>query len=55
MELISIRKLNNKHLLDLFDCGVYELNEYLKRYALKNDHITIEFSLTNIDYFITFG
>ena len=21
----------------------------------KNDHITIEFSLTNIDYFITFG
>lgn len=41
MELISIKTLSCKHLLKKFDCGIDELNNYLKRYAYKNDEENI--------------
>lgn len=38
--LVLITEID-KTVIKMFDCGVYELNFYLKKYALKNDNIGI--------------
>lgn len=37
MKLISIRNLTSKKIIEIFDCGINELNTYLKQYAFEND------------------
>lgn len=40
-KLISIKEINSKSSLKSFDCGVLVLNEFLSRYAMKNDLLGI--------------
>jgi len=35
--LVSIKEIQRKSLLKKFDCGIEKLNEFLSRYAIRND------------------
>ena len=39
--LVSIKEIQRKSLLKNFDCGIEQLNEFLSRYAIKNDELGI--------------
>ena len=39
--LISIKEIQRKSILKKFDCGIEKLNEFLSRYAIKNDELGI--------------
>lgn len=41
LKLVSIKNFHQKSILKSFDCGINELNEFLSRYALKNDTLGI--------------
>lgn len=40
-KLVSIKEIQQKSLLKKFDCGIEKLNEFLSRYAIKNDELGI--------------
>ncbi len=48
-KLVSIRDLKGKQSLKEFDCGVDVLNEFLSRYATKNDSIGIGKTFVALD------
>ncbi|UTC74924.1 GNAT family N-acetyltransferase [Treponema sp. OMZ 792] len=39
--LVSIKEIQQKSLLKKFDCGIEQLNEFLSRYAIKNEELGI--------------
>ena len=39
--LISIKEIQRKSILKKFDCGIEKLNEFLSRYAIRNDELGI--------------
>lgn len=39
--LVSIKEIRHKSLLKKFDCGIEKLNEFLSRYAIKNEELGI--------------
>ena len=39
--LVSIKEIQRKSLLKNFDCGIEQLNEFLSRYAIRNDELGI--------------
>lgn len=39
--LVSIKEIQRKSLLKNFDCGIEKLNEFLSRYAIRNDKLGI--------------
>ena len=39
--LVSIKEIQRKSLPKNFDCGIEQLNEFLSRYAIKNDELGI--------------
>lgn len=39
--LVSIKEIQGKSLLKKFDCGIEKLNEFLLRYAIRNDELGI--------------
>ena len=39
--LVSIKEIQRKSILKKFDCGIEKLNEFLSRYAIKNDELGI--------------
>lgn len=41
MKLVSIKENHSKQILKKFDCGIEVLNDFLSRYALKNDSLGI--------------
>ena len=41
LKLVSVKEINPKSILKKFDCQVEALNEFLQRYALKNDQLGI--------------
>ena len=39
--LVSIKEIQRKSILKKFDCGIEKLNEFLLRYAIRNDELGI--------------
>jgi hypothetical protein len=44
-----LHALSKEHKVKAFDCGNPTLNDYLKRYALKNDHLSIGKTFVALD------
>lgn len=49
LKLVSIKELHSKQILKSFDCGNEDLNEFLSRYALKNDLLGIGKTFLAVD------
>jgi hypothetical protein len=46
---LALVPLSKAHPVKMFDCGNANLNEYLKRYALKNDTLSIGKTFVALD------
>ena len=53
--LVSIKEINSKRILKNFDCGIPALNEFLNKYALKNDILEIGKTFVVLDNDIIAG
>lgn len=49
LRLVSVKEINPKSVLKKFDCEVEALNEFLSRYAVKNDELGIGKTFVALD------